>query len=75
MEQWAAGEGRGVARPMPGWENPENLFSTIENLPPFPAMSTSAYFWEAPEVERKERDIGNSSCPSKVVDEALQWER
>ena len=41
----------------------------------FPAMSTSAYFWEAPEVERKERDIGNSSCPSKVVDEALQWER
>ena len=38
-------------------------------------MSTSAYFWEAPEVERKERDIGNSSCPSKVVDEALQWER
>ena len=39
-------------------------------------MSSSAYFWDAPEVEQKERDTGNSSSrPSKVVDEALQWER
>ena len=74
MEQWAAGEGEGVARQCRVGTTWKNLFSTIET-PPIPAMSTSAYFWEAPEVERKERDIGNSSCPSKVVDEALQWER
>ena len=65
------GWGRGRSEDI-GWD--QTNFAT-ENSRHSPAMSTSAYFWEAPEVERKERDIGNSSCPSKVVDEALQWER